>query len=439
MIGQDIISKRIYWSVLSLIALCLQIIPLSAQDNYYHLPNEISSEAQISILTASPNDEAIYTVYGHAGLRVKDIIQGFDITLNYGIFDFKDDFLIRFLSGRTDYLVLPVATNAYINEYLSRGSQITEITLNLNNETKSYLWHYLLRNIEPENRVYRYNFFYDNCSIRLLNIIKEAVEDSNKQALGESKLHLETTELEGKLTPSTWREEINKLEASNPWLVLGTDLALGSQTDEAISIEERCFLPNYLALILPHYYIISKDEEGTILKDSLVQSVKLIGEKNAKDESLSFWRYIMLPSTIMLAILAMLCERAWRFYKKGRVLSKAWDIILFSLTGLAGLLLFYLSFYSEHPHVFPNYNLWVLNPLNLLIAVPFLAIKSLNNWAYFYHFANFVNLVSFILVESFLPQHFNGVIYAISLTLLILSFVRIAEYRKKEHKQRKNI
>ncbi len=421
-----ILSELISWSILSLFALCLQVSKLSAQDNYYHLPNEISSESQISILTASPSNEASYTVYGHAGLRIKDRLQYIDITLNYGIFDFTDNFLFHFLSGQTDYLVVPIATSFYINEYLSRGSNITEITLNLDNETKSYLWHYLINNIEPQNRIYRYNFFYDNCSIRLLNIIKTAISKSNQ----EKQLYLEAKELKHKLPPSTWRDEINKLEAENPWLVLGTDLALGAPTDNSINIEERCFLPNYLAIILPHYDIISKDKQGNTQRRSLVQSIKVIGENSIKKVDRNVWYYLSHPLTIAIILLLFLYTQVWRFYKKGIVLNRSWDLIIFGLTGLVGLLLFYISFYSEHPHVFPNYNLWVLNPLNLLIGVPFLSIKRLNNWAYRYHFANFVSLMGFFLMVVFLPQHFNVVIYLIALILLTLSAIRLAEFWK---------
>ncbi len=424
---QRFLFKLNYWSILSLIVLSLQVFSISAQDNYYHLPNNISPDSQISILTSSPSNEASYTVYGHAGLRIKDTGQNIDITLNYGIFDFTDDFLIRFLSGQTDYLVIPIASSNYIKEYRSRGSRITEIKLNLDKETKHYLWHYLINNIEPENRVYRYNFFYDNCSIRLLNIIKTAIENSQEK---EIKLVLDTSKLNNELKPSTWRREINRLEASNPWLVLGTDLALGSQTDKTISIEKRCFLPTYLPIILPHYYIVGKNKQGFEQIKPLVQSIEIIyeGQSGTKEDT-KLWHYLIMPSTIMLLTLILLYIQVWQFYSNGVPFSRVWDILSFSLTGIAGVLLCYISFCSEHPHVYPNYNLWVLNPLNLLIAVPFLLIKRLNNWAYSYHFANFVSQVGFIVAVSFLPQHFNEIIYALSLTLLTLSFIRVTEYK----------
>ncbi len=406
-----------------------------AQNNYYHLRDSLSSQAEISILTASPSGKAVYTVYGHAGLRVLDNSsgrdsEGIDITFNYGIFDFTDDFFIRFVSGQTDYLVVPIFTSEYIKEYLSRGSQITEIKLNLSPEAKQYLWSYLIHNIEPENRVYRYNFFYDNCSIRLLNVIKTAITNSNTKDK-QLKLILDSSKLDEDLAPSTWRKEINSLEEGNPWLLLGTDLALGKQTDETISLEERCFLPQYLPIILPNYQQVYIDSLGTEHRESLVASVSTIGQRTVMEDSdVDFWEYLMLPSTITRLLLLLVLYKVVVFYRNKKAISKAWDIIIFQVTGLGGLLLFYISFFSEHPHVFPNYNLWVLNPLNLLIALPFLAIKGLNNWAYHYHFANFVSQIVFLLVAQILPQKFNGVVWYLSLTLLLLSFARIIEYRR---------
>ncbi len=427
---QKAIVKRLHWG-LTILIICLQGLKLSAQDNYYHLPNNIGPDSEISLLTASPSAEAIYTVYGHAGLRVQALNQGIDLTFNYGIFDFTDDFFVHFVSGQTDYLVIPVHSYLYINEYVSRGSQITEIKLQLDEETKNYLWHYLVNNIEPENRIYRYNFFYDNCSIRLIKVIKEAIEQSH---LGAKKLVLDTSKLNKELASSTWRKEINQLEAPMPWLVLGTDLALGSQTDSQISFEERCFLPHYLALILPKYDQVYTDENGVEQKQPLVKSIETIGELRPTEEKSKLISILSSPSLLFFLLLLLFTYKSWQIYKGRRNVSKIWDISLFLATGFIGLILCYISFISEHPHVFPNHNIWVFNPLNLLIAVPFLAINRLNNWAYRYHFANFVIQLGFLLLAYFLPQHFNVVVYYLSLTLAILSLARMIEHKRSKNK-----
>ncbi len=417
--------------LVSLVAFLATIGLGFAQNNYYHLPDKLSPDADVSILIASPSSNAVYTVYGHAGLRVKDKQSSVDITFNYGIFDFTDDFLVKFISGQTDYLVVPIVSSYYIKEYLDRGSQITEVNLNLNERAKAYLWSYLVNNIDPKNRVYRYNFFYDNCSIRLLNVVKKAVsEGSVSGTFLDNNLELDTLALSKQLACGTWREEINKLEAPLPWLVLGTDLALGSQTDKHCTYEELCFLPKYLPIVLQYYSIRSVGADEYELFQPLVSSIKTIGISAMPKDNI--FAQALSPSILFLILFLIIVYKVQGFIFKKKTIAKGYDIVLFALTGVAGLILCYLSFLSEHPHTFPNYNIWVMNPLNLLIAVPFLSIKGLNNWAYRYHFANFVSQVAFLLVAYFLPQHFNTAIYYISLALAILSLARIIEQQKKK-------
>ena len=65
------------------------------------------------------------------------------------------------------------------------------------------------------------------------------------------------------LPDKTWREAINELEASSPWLVLGTDLAMGPELDEKMSIRDRFFIPMEAARLLPHLAmgIVTPDQE----------------------------------------------------------------------------------------------------------------------------------------------------------------------------------
>ena len=103
--------------------------PQPQRDKTFGLPLTLSQSAQISYLAAQPSAEDSYTLYGHAGLRVWDAEQGIDVTFNYGIFNFTDDFSLRFTQGKTDYIVLPIATSDYMSEYQSRGV-IRELVLN---------------------------------------------------------------------------------------------------------------------------------------------------------------------------------------------------------------------------------------------------------------------------------------------------------------------
>ena len=135
--------KRIYtWLLLTLIA----------WQGMAQAP--LSDEARISLLTSAPYEAEVFTVYGHAALRVHDPRQKLDYVFNYGIFDFtKENFIYRFTKGETDYKLGATDYANYIIEYQLRGSSVSEQQLNLTPDERQRLWEALVENYKPENRI----------------------------------------------------------------------------------------------------------------------------------------------------------------------------------------------------------------------------------------------------------------------------------------------
>mgnify|MGYP000750856691 FL=1 len=79
-------------------------------------------------------------------------------------------------------------------------------------------------NNRPENRVYRYNFFFDNCATRPAAIIE--------------KLAGEKIDYNIPFKQQTFRDLINYCTRNKPWLTFGCDLALGSPTDRIATPHE---------------------------------------------------------------------------------------------------------------------------------------------------------------------------------------------------------
>ncbi len=396
-------------TIVSAILSCLLFVGhLHAQYDYWD-ELILSPKAKMSILVASPSDEAVYTYYGHAGYRVYDPVQGLDVTFNYGIFNFTDDFLFRFVRGRTDYMVVPQATQDYMSDYLGRGSEVVELDLNLDSLERAHAWHYLRENIREDKRVYRYQFFTDNCATRPLRIVDEVVSGlrySNERKNNRS-----------------WRDEINDLEQSAPWLVLATDLALGVPTDKPMREQERAFSPRLLVEVLRE----AKRPDGRPILNG-VNSFKA-DDQPPLGKTTSF----ALLSPVWCFTLLLICVLYVYVYQglyKSKKIAWAWDLLLFVPMGLGGLVLFYISCLSEHQFVSPNYNLWVIHPLHFLL----LPLGLLSRWTdkplVCYHFANFVGLTVFLLVAYFLPQHFNMALYLVAMTLGLVSLSRIGAYRR---------
>ena len=118
--------------------------------------NEMYDSLEISLLTCAPHDE-IYSLYGHTAIRVKDKSQGFDMVVNYGLFDSSaPNFVLRFIFGLTDYSMGITSFEIFRQEYAFYGSQVTQQTLDLTEEEKAHIMEAISVNSLPENVVYRY-------------------------------------------------------------------------------------------------------------------------------------------------------------------------------------------------------------------------------------------------------------------------------------------
>lgn len=398
----------------------------------------LSNQARVSLLVCEPKDGEIFELYGHVGIRVLDPAQGVDVTFNYGIFRFSDDFAWRFVRGHTDYMVVPQLTQDFIADYHLRGSQVEELQLSLPELVVHALWNRLSWNVQPENSTYRYNYFYDNCSTRPLSIILSTYE----QVMGQPLALPGDSATVWKPELKTWREAINYLEAPQPWLVLGTDIALGMPTDGRMSVQERTFAPQALELYLsqtylPHFVETGQEVERPQERQSIlagkhiypVPSAYLPVQEGQRESSLGVWPWLLLVAAPFGLIAMLILVWRWR-------LSPRWDLPLFLLLGVGGSLLAFIAFFSEHPHVFPNLNLLVFHPLHLLILCPLLLAKPWGRAVYRYHFANFVTQCTFIVLALCGLQHIHGGVYLLSALVLMLSLVRVVQYNRLETKGR---
>lgn len=127
---------------------------------------------QFSLLTCAPGNE-IYALFGHTAIRYQNFSRGVDLVFNYGMFSFNTPhFVYRFVKGETDYQLGITPYPYFESEYAFRGSSVYQQVLNLTYSEKMSLLKLLQDNYLPENRIYRYNYFYDNCTTRARDQIK---------------------------------------------------------------------------------------------------------------------------------------------------------------------------------------------------------------------------------------------------------------------------
>ena len=337
----------------------------------------------------------------------------FDYAFNYGIFDFdKPNFIYRFTKGETDYILGVTETWAFLEQYRERGSGVVEQVLNLTDEEKQKIWLALVENSRPQNREYRYNFLYDNCSTRPRVIVEKYVS---------GKIQYPDT-----LPETTFRNLIHYYNRNNRVLTFGIDLVLGVPIDKPIGQEPQLFLPDKLMTVFADAKIACPDGTSRNLISETVQVIPEFPVNEAPDDInplLIAWLLFGIVLIISIVELKMKKYCSWL------------DVLLFFITGLIGCLLAFLMFVSEHPGTAPNYSFIWAHPLHLLLIL-LLLIRPLRKAAGFYMGINAVILFLFLCCWKLFPQNFNPALFPIVLTLLIRSAAYVVFHKTKEDGQR---
>ena len=308
---------------------------------------------EVSLLTCSPHEE-IYSLYGHTALRWHDLSKGEDIAFNWGVFDFKKPhFVLRFVFGLTDYELGGYPYPLFRQEYKHWGSGITEQVLNLTLEEKATLKQALVENLKPENKVYRYNYFYDNCSMRPRDLIERCIAGKVEYAPRED-------------YQPTYREMVHSCVRNHPWAAFGNDMLLGLKADLKTDLRQQEFLPENLMYDFDRATIYADGEYRPLVKErriALPAGVQVIEEDFPLTPTQCAW--VLLVVSLGIALIE------WKQKKR----FKWWDALLMLIQGLAGCVLFVMIF-SQHPTTSLNLQLLLLNPLPLFFIPSVLKGKT---------------------------------------------------------------
>ena len=313
---------------------------------------------EISLLTCQPHDE-VYSLYGHTAIRYHDLRPGgYDLAFNYGVFDFrKPHFVARFVFGLTDYELGAYPYQLFQQEYRRFGSMVTEQVLNLTPEEKLMLHDALAINLRPENKIYRYNYFYNNCTTKARDIIEQCINGELEYAGHED------------YTP-TYREMVHDMTRNNPWSRFGNDLLLGIKADFKTDLRQQEFLPGNLLYDFDHAQIYANGTYRPLVKE---RRIAVPAGVQIKQDG--FPLSPIACAIIILAVGLVIFIAEWRL-KKAFLL---WDLLLMLATGTIGIVLT-LMLFSQHPTVSLNLQLILFNPLPLLYLWPVIRGKQTRYW-----------------------------------------------------------
>ena len=374
----------------------------------FSVQSQSTDSIRFSLLTCVPGTE-IYSLFGHTAIRYENYTRRIDVVFNYGMFSFNTpNFIFRFVAGETDYQLGITPYSYFEAEYAMRGSSVYQQVLNLTQSEKERLLTILENNYLPENRIYRYNYFYDNCTTRARDKIEECIE--GKVVYPDS------------LSGKSYRSIVHEFTAGSPWDEFGIDLCLGAEADKEINKRQQMFSPFYMKYYASNAYIV---DAGGTRRPLILDETKIVDVEPEEVQP----GFILSPLMCGALFLALCVVMAWGQWKTQRIWW-GWDIVLYGLQGLAGCIIAFLFFFSVHPTVGSNWLLILFNPIPLLY-LPFMVYKAVKRKKDYYHVGNMVYLTLFITILPFCGQEFNLTVLPLALGLLVTSASHVLVWNKK--------
>ncbi len=360
----------------------------------------LTQQAEVSLISCGAGGD-LYSTFGHSAIMISDRQTGLDRVYNYGTFDFDTpNFYVKFTRGKLEYILNVTTFQRFVASYQYEGRWVRRQVLNLKQGEKEKLYAFLENNAKPENRGYKYDFFYDNCSTRIRDVIEDILGENLVYPSDRS----ETTQ--------TFRDLIQLQLNNHPWSDLGIDLALGMPCDYLASWREQMFLPDFLMSHLGDARVIRGSE---ILP--LVKSETVILKENAavvKESAGINWIFWILFGVSLLSTI-FVSPRKMKWF----------DVVLFSLVGILGIVILLLWFATDHSTTTWNLNiLWAL-PSWLYGAI--LLIKGKNASRFFKFHAIF--MFALIVFWGLIPQDFHMAVIPIILALAARSW----SWQKRKH------
>ena len=307
---------------------------------------------QISLLTCSPGKE-VWAQYGHTAIRYYDKESGEDLAINYGIFSLDQTYFIpRFVLGMTDYRMGVQPMDMFLAQYSYEGRGVVEQVLNLSAEDKEVIYEALQENMKPENVVYRYNYFFDNCTTRARDMLVNHLHGKVVYPPAEE--------------DATFRSMIHKWNNKYKWSQFGEDLLLGVNADRKTTKSEQQFLPENLR---------SDFDKATYKGKPLVKETNILLDAETEVAEPAF---PLSPLSIALIFAAISLVMMLFSYRRQQVYW-AWDLALMLTSGLMGII-FFVMIFSQHPCVSLNFILLFFNPLPLFFLYSTIKKKKVIWW-----------------------------------------------------------
>ncbi len=360
--------------------------------------SQTGNDTLIYLITCGPGTET-YSVYGHSAIRIVTTGNKNDNVYNWGLFDFETpNFAWKFAKGRLDYMLGVETMQSFLEVYYFEKRFVLSQKMNLNSSEKRRLTGLINENLRPENIKYRYDFFYDDCSTRIRDLIEKSV--------GEKLLYPPA----GKGKSPTFRQMVGKYQDPFPWLNMGINLLMGASADKPASFRDRMFLPLDMQRELSET-VVSRD--GKMIP--LLQNPETILDFDPPVIKQKFLFKPEIDFSALLIILIILSATVKQM-KFNRIL----DLILFSVFSILAIMMVFFNFFTDHQQMKWNLNIIWLNPVIPVCLIYLILNRKGAGWFRLLFFIS----VAFLVLQFFLPQSFSIAFMPLIAILAIRSFLR---------------
>ena len=319
-------------------------------------------ELEVWMMTFGPGGP-VFLKFGHNALLIRGRDAASDRVLfervyDYGLFNGASPTLVAdFLQGRMDYWVAVTTLSRTMGRYRYTNRDVAAQKLRLTPEQSAALYEMLELNIQPENRFYRYDYYYDNCSTRLRDALDRITDGALRRAF---------------IGPATMSLRDHSLRhTANDWkYYLGLDVGLAN-VDAPINLWVESFLPQKFREALRKVEVPVGDEMRPFVEK---EEVWFDGTRpEVPDRPPARGWLMMAIGTAIGALVALLGRRGRDSAAARRVFAVVASLVALGL-GFFGVLLIYLWGFTDHSIAYANENIFHLAPWG--VVLPLAAILS---------------------------------------------------------------
>lgn len=298
----------------------------------------------------------LWEKFGHTALMIRDDAQGTEVAYNWGLFDMSEpDFLSRFIKGTPRYWMAGFEAGAMIQSYAASNRTVYVQRLRLTPAQRVAIRDYVQRNAEEDNKYYQYDYYRDNCSTRVRDLLDGALGGEIRRATS----NIGTT--------FTYRSRTAAITQYNLPVYAGIQLIVGQRGDRPLSVWDDMFLPERLMAGV----------RGVFVHDSTGGQARLVASEDTlfrgtrpaiPDFPPRRVEYFALAGLALGAMILIAGREAGRGRRHARRPLALGVLVWCIFSGMLGVILLLAWTATQHWVMANNENVLQANPVSLLVA-----------------------------------------------------------------------